>query len=166
MCKKKQGFTLVELMVTITVAAILLTIGVPSLISMYEGFRTNSNVDKIHGIIVFARNQAINYGVTVNICPYASDSACGTNWNSGIKVYIGTTKVLRSIDSFNSNDKIKGPEKITGNKNDAYITFSPDGFSSGGTIVYCPSGKTSGSKSINILTSGVIKLGVDDLGCS
>ncbi len=58
---KMAGFTLIELMITITVAAILLTIGVPSLVSLYEGMRVNNNITKIHDIMVFARNQAVSY---------------------------------------------------------------------------------------------------------
>lgn len=41
-----KGFTLVELMVTIAVAAILLTIGVPSLTSLYEGTRSTNEIRK------------------------------------------------------------------------------------------------------------------------
>lgn len=68
MLNKLFGFTLVELMVTIAVAAILLTIGVPSLISVYEGVRVNNNIAKIHDIMVFARNQAVSYGATIKVC--------------------------------------------------------------------------------------------------
>lgn len=167
MHNKKRAFTLVELMVTIAIAAILLTIGVPSLISMYEGFRANSNIEKIHDIMAFARNQAVNYGTTVNVCPFASASSCGVNWNNGIRVYIGATNNLRSIDSFNANDKVKGPGKIAANnKNGEHITFSPDGLSSGGAFIYCPAGKASDSRSINISPSGLIKFGAKNMGCT
>ncbi|QYK00595.1 GspH/FimT family pseudopilin [Shewanella psychrotolerans] len=162
MRNRSQGFTLVELMVTIAVAAILLTIGVPSLVSMYEGFRTNSNVEKIHNVMAFARNQAISYGATVNVCPFASVSTCGTSadWSGGIRVYInsaGTDKELRAIDSFHSNDKVKGPSGT--------ITFSPEGLSSGGTLIYCPGGKTAESQSVDITTSGKISYGNDGNSC-
>ena len=67
MQKKMAGFTLIELMITIAVAAILLTIGIPSLVSLYESMRVNNNITKIHDIMAFARNQAISYGTTVNV---------------------------------------------------------------------------------------------------
>lgn len=157
------GFTLVELMVTIAVAAILLTIGVPSLVSLYEGMRVNNNITKIHDIMVFARNQAVSYGTTVNVCPFATATSCGTStdWSKGIRVYLvsgGTDKELRVIDSFNSNDKLKGSA--------ASVTFSTDGLSSGITLIYCPSGKASDSKSVDVSSSGLIKFGADDMSCS
>ncbi|GIU47903.1 GspH/FimT family pseudopilin [Shewanella algidipiscicola] len=158
-----QGFTLVELMVTIVIAGILLTIGAPSLISVYEGVRANNNIEKIHNIMAFARNQAISYGTRVNVCPFASATSCGatTDWSGGIRVFInanGTETELRAIDGFNSQDAIKGP---SGN-----ITFSSEGLSSGGTIIYCPDGKADSSQSINISSSGLISYGSTGITCS
>jgi type IV fimbrial biogenesis protein FimU len=158
-----QGFTLVELMVTIVIAGILLTIGVPSLVTMYEGYRANSNVEKIHNILVFARNQAVSYGATVNVCPFASATSCGTttNWSGGIRVFItdtsNTDRELRAIDSFNINDRIKGSS--------ATITFSAEGLSSSGTIIYCPGGKATDSRSVNVSTSGLVSYGAEGSSC-
>lgn len=159
----QQGFTLVELMVTIVIAGILLTIGVPSLISIYEGVRANNNIEKIHNIMAFARNQAISYGTTVNVCPFASATSCGstTDWSGGIRVFItdadNQDHELRAIDNFNSNDEIKGSAKS--------LTFAPDGLASGGSITYCPAGKASNSKSITISTSGKVSYGADGISC-
>ncbi|MCL1141475.1 GspH/FimT family pseudopilin [Shewanella gaetbuli] len=165
MLKNRKGFTLVEIMVTITVASILLVIGVPSLVSIYEGVRANSNVDKIHNIVTFSRSQAISYGSTVNICPYGTATSCGTDWGKGIRVYLNSNDVLRVIDSFNSSDKVTGPAKISGNANGAHITFSPEGLSSGGDIIYCPDGKTAQSKSVSITSSGKVSYGDDGKAC-
>ena len=162
MFNKLLGFTLVELMVTIAVAAILLTIGVPSLLSIYEQSRADNNIRKIHDAFAFARNQAVSYGITVNVCPYETATSCGstTDWSKGMRVYIdgGTDKELRVIDGFNSNDLIKGT--VTS------ATFSSDGLSSGATIIYCAGGKSAGSRSVNVSTSGLVKFGDNDVSCS
>ncbi len=149
MQNKLAGFTLVELMVTIAVAAILLAIGVPSLTSLYENMRVNSNLTKIHDIMVFARSQAISYGMTVNVCPYRSETACGTDWSNGIRVYtLANSTPLRVINSFSANDSIQGPTTD--------ITFSPDGLSTGAKLIYIPSGKAELSKSIFVNAGGII----------
>lgn len=159
MQNKMTGFTLVELMVTIAVAAILLTIGVPSLVSLYEGMRVNNNITKIHDIMVFARNQAVSYGTTVNVCPFATATSCGTStdWSKGIRVYIGTDKELRAIDGFHSSDKITGTVDS--------LTFSADGLSSGGTLIYCPGGKTAESKGVIVNVGGIISYGANGSSC-
>ncbi|MCE9678016.1 GspH/FimT family pseudopilin [Shewanella sp. AS1] len=161
-CKIK-GFTLVELMVTIAVAAILLAIGVPSLTSVYESIRVNNNIEKINNILAFARNQAISYGATVNVCAYASATSCGADWGKGIRVYIrdasNVDHELRAIDGFNGNDAVKGPA--------ATLTFSSEGLSSANdTFIYCPGGKASGSKSVTVSSSGLIAYDTDNQSCS
>ncbi|MEZ9367859.1 GspH/FimT family pseudopilin [Shewanella sp. 10N.286.51.B2] len=166
MLKIRNGFTLIELMVTVAVAAILLTVGVPSLISVYESVRVNNNVGKIHNIVAFARNQAVSYGATVNICPFASATTCGatTDWSNGIRVYItdgnNVNHELRAIDGFNSQDIVKGPASS--------LSFTAEGMvdTGSGSIIYCPGAKDADSKSVNVSTSGLISYGVDALSCS
>lgn len=160
MQKKMAGFTLIELMITIAVAAILLTIGIPSLVSLYESMRVNNNITKIHDIMAFARNQAVSYGTTVNVCPFATATSCGTgkDWSKGIRVYIATgNKELRVIDGFHTNDKVKGPADS--------LTFSPDGLSSGGIFNYCPEGKAAESKGVIVNVGGVISYGANGDSC-
>uniref|UniRef100_Q0HS92 Type II secretion system protein H n=1 Tax=Shewanella sp. (strain MR-7) TaxID=60481 RepID=Q0HS92_SHESR len=155
MLNKLLGFTLVELMVTIAVAAILLTIGVPSLTSIYESVRVNNNITKIHDIMVFARSQAISYGTEITVV--ATD---GSNWKSGIKVTTADDKELRIIDAFNSNDSLKG--------NVDSFSFTSEGMLSGGSsieIIYCPSGKSANSKSVIASSSGLISYGADGSSC-
>ena len=77
-----KGFTLVELMVTIAIAALLLSIGVPSFTAMYEATRSANEIQKINDLFAFARNQAVNYGSTVTVCPYAA-SPCCNDWSKG-----------------------------------------------------------------------------------
>ncbi|MGL4612703.1 MAG: GspH/FimT family pseudopilin [Shewanella sp.] len=158
----KQGFTLVELMVTIAVAAILLAIGVPSLGSMYESSRATNNATKIHNIMVFARNHAVSYGVTVLACPFATTTSCGTtkDWSKGIRIYIntgGSEKLLKVIDNFHDGDKITGTVSS--------ISFSSDGLSSGGTLTYCPNNKSTGSTAIIVNAGGIVTNGPKNTDC-
>ncbi|MCI2962604.1 MULTISPECIES: GspH/FimT family pseudopilin [Shewanella] len=166
MCKKKLGFTLVELMVTIAVAAILLTIGVPSMISLYEGIRANTEIESIQESISFARNQAVSYGNTVSICPL-SGSSCGNDWSKGFKVFIDngtlgtldstngrTDKVIKVVDGFNDKDYVEYDKSS--------ISFNAEGLIVGslgtGKIIYCPGSKTSTqSKGIQISSSGRVQ---------
>lgn len=161
MLRLSKGFTLIEVMVTIAVAAILLGIGVPSLISVYEGVRVNNNIEKINNIFLFARNQAISYGTRVNVCAFASATSCGTDWGNGIRVYItradSSEKELRVIDNFNPNDKLKGSSST--------FSFSPEGLSTGANIIYCPGGKSSLSKSVSVSVSGLVSYGEDGKSC-
>ncbi|MGK0411019.1 MAG: prepilin-type N-terminal cleavage/methylation domain-containing protein [Shewanella psychromarinicola] len=174
MKKIQSGFTLIELMVTITVAAILLAIGVPSLTSLYEGIRARSVISTIESSFVFARSQAVSYGSRVSICPMTTTS-CGSDWTKGFSVFIDngtvgsmdTTNgiadvVLRKVDAFNSNDFIKSDL--------ARYSFNPDGMgTNGGSGVfrYCPGKVTSSSsEALNINSSGRISKVTTTVACS
>ncbi|TCN81541.1 GspH/FimT family pseudopilin [Shewanella fodinae] len=161
MSGKYRGFTLVELMVTVAVAAILLSVGVPSLKSLYDGYRVRSEISRIEQLLAFARNQAVSYGMTVSVCAYASDGVCGSNWRNGILVYAvdpdGNNKTLKVVDGFNSGDSVKGTD----------VSFRADGLSSGAaTFVYCTDSSSVNSRSVTVSTSGMIKYGADGLSCS
>lgn len=55
--------------------------------SMYEATRSANEIQKINDLFAFARNQAVNYGATVTVCPYAA-TPCGNDWSKGFSVYI------------------------------------------------------------------------------
>lgn len=161
MLKKFAGFTLVELMVTIAVAAILLTIGAPSLVSLYESTRVDNNIGKINETLAFARNQAINYGNAVTVCAYESESSCkaGKDWSAGIRVFstADSTKSLRVIDGFHANDTVKASVET--------ITFSTDGLATGGRIIYCANAKASSAKGVIVNIGGLIAYGETGISC-
>lgn len=153
---KLKGFTLVELMVTIAIAAILITVGMPSLTSLYEAYRSDSEIRKAQQVLMFARNQAISYGLDVTVCPLGSSSnSCGSNWIKGITVIYdnaGTNESLKIINEFNSQDSLTFASTS--------IVFSPDGLAStSGTMTYCPGGSSSSNcKSIVLSSSGRVNM--------
>ena len=162
---KIAGFTLVELMVTIAVAAILLTVGVPSLKSLYDAYRGSSEISRIQQTLAFAKNQAVSYGAPVTVCPISSGTSCGNDWGAGMQVIITSNasgspvvKKLKVVDGFNSNDSITGAE----------VEFRPDGLTnnqSQATFIYCPNGHTDDSRSVTVSVSGMIRYGDDNLSC-
>lgn len=54
-----QGFTLIELMITISIAAILLAVGVPSMRDMIQQNRLTGNVNEFVAANMLARSEAI-----------------------------------------------------------------------------------------------------------
>jgi prepilin-type N-terminal cleavage/methylation domain-containing protein len=169
-----KGFTLVELMVTVVVAGILLTVGVPSLVSMYEGNRARSAISNIESTMLFARSQAVSYGSRVSVCPF-NGSSCDADWTNGFSVFIdngtlGTLDntngiqdtVLRTVDAVNDNDFIKSTQ--------SRYTFTADGLMSSGqsgTLAYCPGDKSnSDSKGITIGVSGRVSMISGSVNCN
>ena len=77
--KKSKGFTLLELMFTIAVFAILVTLAVPSMKSAVEKRRTVAAAEEIYSQIQLARSEAIarSQPVFLNIAP-------GADWAIGV----------------------------------------------------------------------------------
>ncbi|MDD3937832.1 GspH/FimT family pseudopilin [Rhodoferax sp.] len=89
-----QGFTLVELLVTLTIAAILLSLAVPSLASFVQSARLRGSSNELASALMFARSEAIKRGHAVTVCksenPNALDPSCGTSatWQQGWLVFV------------------------------------------------------------------------------
>jgi type IV fimbrial biogenesis protein FimT len=83
-----KGLTVIELLITIAVAAILLSVAVPSL----QTFTANNQIFAAQASIVeglnLARFTAVTSGEEVAICPSANESACSDdNWDKGWIVF-------------------------------------------------------------------------------
>ncbi|MEZ5472562.1 MAG: GspH/FimT family pseudopilin [Marinicella sp.] len=76
--KKNSGFTLIELITTLLIGALLLAWGVPG----YRGLKVSRLVTDHANEMVYslslARAEAIRYGSTVTVSPLS-----GNDWNSG-----------------------------------------------------------------------------------
>ncbi|WP_018141471.1 GspH/FimT family pseudopilin [Thioalkalivibrio sp. ALJ7] len=65
---RPHGFTLVELMVTIAVAAILITIAVPGFQALVQNNRATALANQLTTAINLARSEAIRRGEVASVC--------------------------------------------------------------------------------------------------
>lgn len=84
----RGGFTLIELMVTVTIAAILLAIGVPSFKSFILSQRVKTASYDLNYALNYARSEAIKRNDLVLLTPAA------TGWQDGWTVKYGTLTLL------------------------------------------------------------------------
>jgi type IV fimbrial biogenesis protein FimT len=87
---RSRGFTLLELMVTLTVAGVLLSVGVPSFFDVIRNSRAAANANELVTALSIARSEAIRRGARVSICRSANGAACGGTWQQGWIVFLDT----------------------------------------------------------------------------
>ncbi|QOD90414.1 GspH/FimT family pseudopilin [Lysobacter sp. CW239] len=74
---RARGFTLVELMVTVAVAAILMAIATPSFTSIINSNRLTSAANEMVATLQFARMEAVRQNRTVRVCSSGNGTSCG-----------------------------------------------------------------------------------------
>ena len=73
--RRTAGFTLVELMITILLAAILMGIGIPMMRDMVGNNRLSSQTNEIVAAVTLARSTAINLNQAVTFCRANTEAA-------------------------------------------------------------------------------------------
>lgn len=134
--KKASGFSLIELMVTIAIIAVLLAIADPSYQYITNSNRIAAEVNGLLGDLQYARAEAIKEGLNVVVCASSDNSSCAgtSDWKIGWIVFAdinnnGTPdngEILRIQKTFTSADTFQAtPNSLTA------ITFNREGFAPG-----------------------------------
>ncbi len=89
-----RGFTMVELMVTLAVFAILAALAMPAFDGAFERSRADTEIESVVRVFNLARLEAINRGQNVRVQPIAEDG----EWASALTVMLDADEtVLRNV---------------------------------------------------------------------
>ncbi|MGC4397348.1 GspH/FimT family pseudopilin [Hydrogenophaga sp. T2] len=90
----QRGFTLIELMVGITILAILLAIAVPSFRGSMASSRVTSSTNEIVSALALARSEAIRRGTRISVCKSTNGTGCAAagGWEQGWIVFVDTNR--------------------------------------------------------------------------
>ncbi|HAL39753.1 MAG TPA: pilus assembly protein FimT [Polaromonas sp.] len=138
-----RGFTLIELMVTVAVLAVMASLAAPSFRELLAAQRVRTTAYNIVGDLVLARNEAVKRGESVTLTPVSAA------WNNGWSVNVASsTEVLSGQGSVGSGVQFTtSPASITFDRNGqtSVSTVVRFGLSDGGTHKRCisldPSGR-------------------------
>lgn len=90
------GFTLIEVLITISLAAIILSIGVPSFRQLIESNKLHTTRDLLVSSISLAQQQAMTKNIAVFLCPTTDGTSCEGNWpnSTGWLVYENSDRTV------------------------------------------------------------------------
>ena len=131
---QRNGFTLIELMVTISVAAILLALAVPAFQNLLISNRITAQTNDLVSDLAFARSEAIKRGLIVSACvantPLTTPPTCGagTNWSSGWIVFVdnGTIGDATGDTIIRVHEALRGNNTLNSSGNN-FISYFPSG---------------------------------------
>ena len=83
-----SGFTLVNLLTTLAIVAILVSAGTPSLLSFLANNQANNTYRKLFGLIQYARLESVNYGSQVILCPTVDRRECSQDWRQELMIFV------------------------------------------------------------------------------
>jgi len=87
--RRSHGFSLIELVVAMAVAAILVTVAIPNMRTFIQNGRLNTQANDLLGDLNLARSEAIKRRSNVGITTSATGAcATGGNWRNGRVIFI------------------------------------------------------------------------------
>jgi type IV fimbrial biogenesis protein FimT len=108
--KQMLGFTLIEIMIALLLAAIVLTVGMPSLRDFIHNNQAASETNALLAALNSARGAAVERGIPVAVCASSNGTSClstsgctgATDWSGGWLIFVdnpgGTACVKDSSD--------------------------------------------------------------------
>lgn len=176
-CRPFYGFTLIELMITLSIAALVMTLGVPSFHNTILENRMISDFNTLVAALNLTRSEAIARNLPVTLCKGNTDgTACdsGASWKSGWIIFTDWQPPLGSLsDNGNTTvceagedcllrtlEPLSGSYKIMFTNPDPYVSYDPMGSSQGsaGTFVFCDDRGVKFARGAVLSTNGRLRI--------
>lgn len=131
--RRAAGFTITELLIVITIVAILGAIGIPTFRSITNSSRIAGEVNGLLGDLLLGRAEAVKRGLPVTVCMSSNGTSCtvaGLTWQNGWIVFLDNN----ADQTFNGADvliKVQAPFTGTDtfvSDNSRSATFNREGF--------------------------------------
>ena len=168
---KGQGFTLLELLVTLVIVVILVAMGAPAMTELFDRMRTEDAVSRWQADLTYARQAAATYNTIVTVCPVDADNTCAGDWSSGYHIFIdgnGNGMINEDDEVLHQRSAIDQRDHTRASIGTTVIRFDTEGFTqNSGTLVYCPSDVNNElSQGLVINSTGQTRRALTELTCA
>lgn len=170
--KTTRGFTLIELMITLAVAAILVTVGVPNMRDLILNNRLTAATNVFVSSLNIARSEAIKLGRNAVVCvsdTAAQNSCSGTDWAQGWLVWVDSNRngaldfpdeVIRTVQP------LAASVQFTGTQNNFQIDAQGNVDNPNATLDICDDRAGEIGRRLRVMATGGVSLNSQYNGCS
>jgi type IV fimbrial biogenesis protein FimT len=164
--KNSRGFTLVELMVALAIAAIVLTFGVPSFRDFIMNARITSQANEFVASVQLARSSAVKQQRDASICistTYNNNPpTCtgGTDWTNGWVVWVDQDRdgTLDNSEVLRVTAPFAGDSTLTSGARNQFKYAATGLVDNQDTLTLCDSRTQETGRQINIQPSGRVNI--------
>ena len=156
----QRGFTITELMITLAVMSILVSVAAPSYQDFVATTRLNSHTSEFVTALHLARSEALKRNTTITLCKSSNGTTCAVtgDWSQGWIVFTdsgtigtvdGSDQVLRVHEPLTGGTTLIGQTALA-----SAITYRSNGTSTqGGRVDMCSQRRTINGRDI-VISSG------------
>lgn len=103
---RSEGFTLIELIVTISLLIVMMALAVPSFSALIRNNKAAALSNSIVTTINFARSEAVKRNESIEVCPV---DGCAGDWKKGWRIQVkSSSTVIRSWEASDGDITITG----------------------------------------------------------
>ncbi len=164
-CRGTRGMSMLDLMITISIGAILLAAGVPTFSATANKNQIDTTASQLLVSLNVARSEAVKRRRSVRVCPSVDSSSCSTEdgaWNSGWLVFedansnnsADASEIIRLVNSLEPGLEIDVSDSM-----EVFVQFQPTGAAIGnsgtaGTFTVCHSNTSIRAQILRISAAG------------
>jgi type IV fimbrial biogenesis protein FimT len=159
---KIKAFTIIELMITLSIAAILASLAAPSFKEIIQNNRMTTQYNELLSSLSLTRSETIKRETRVTICQSSTGNSCGadsSSWHSGWVVFVDDdddNAIDDDEEIIRIHGVLSGDNTLTFGAR-KWVAYKSDGLAVGGsngTFTLCDNRGDSDRKGLVISNSG------------
>ncbi|MEJ1355223.1 MAG: GspH/FimT family protein [Candidatus Sedimenticola sp. (ex Thyasira tokunagai)] len=151
--RRAEGFTLLEMIITIIIAMILMTIGIPSFFDMIQNNRMTSENNKLISGLLLARSEAVKRQYEVVLCPSADDTGCTGDWTDNNWIVFVDDDADGTTEPSDGNGALDSGEPLLRYEASAGSTLGWSVVTGDASIIFGANGMADGAHTLRLLDS-------------
>lgn len=161
-----KGFTIIELMITLALAGVFITMGVPAFTNLMERNQLTTGINQFVSSLSLARSEAIKRNQRITICASTDGEQCAeVGFENGWLVYVDSNQ-NNSRDSgeeliwvgspYGANFTLRGSSGF--NNTISYLASGRIATNVNGNIRLCKENDITKARMLNLITTGRVQL--------